>query len=104
MRMLNIKGWGESKSVEGRRHKLFNYKDTKAKCRNLEKFSCKGTLRQVFIGMIPPPLPLPSPLHNVYVHVLIHTGKGEGGERRIEGKQFTSWVENTNMVESISSL
>jgi hypothetical protein len=101
MRMLNIKGWGESKSVDGRRHKVINYKDTKAKCRNLEKFSCKGTLRQVFICLIPPPLY--PPRYTMYVHVLIHTGKGEGGERRLEGQQFTSWVENTNMIESISS-
>ncbi len=30
-------------------HWLINYKDTKAKCRHLTKFTCKGTLRQVFI-------------------------------------------------------
>jgi hypothetical protein len=28
---------------------LINYKETKAKCRHLKKFTCKGTLRQVFI-------------------------------------------------------
>jgi hypothetical protein len=26
-----------------------NYRDTKAKCHHLKKFTCKGTLRQVFI-------------------------------------------------------
>jgi hypothetical protein len=30
-------------------HELINYIDTKAKCRHLNKFTCKGTLRQVFI-------------------------------------------------------
>ncbi len=30
-------------------HLPTNYKDTKAKCRHLTKFACKGTLRQVFI-------------------------------------------------------
>ncbi len=30
---------------------VFNYKDTKAKCRHLKKLTCKGTLRQVFIRL-----------------------------------------------------
>ncbi len=30
-------------------HGLINFIDTKAKCRHLKKFTCKGTLRQVFI-------------------------------------------------------
>jgi hypothetical protein len=30
-------------------HGLINYKDTKTKFRHLEKLTCKGTLRQVFI-------------------------------------------------------
>jgi hypothetical protein len=30
-------------------HGLINYIDTKAKCRHLEKITCKGTLRHVFI-------------------------------------------------------
>ncbi len=30
-------------------HGLINYKDSKAKCRHLQKFTCKGTLRQVII-------------------------------------------------------
>jgi hypothetical protein len=36
-------------------HGLMNYKDTKAKGRHLKKLTCKGTLRQVFISLIPPP-------------------------------------------------
>jgi|688.fasta_scaffold923257_1 hypothetical protein len=28
---------------------LINYKDTKANCHHLKKFTCQGTLRQVFI-------------------------------------------------------
>jgi hypothetical protein len=30
-------------------HGRINYIDSKAKCRHLKKFTCKGTLRQVFI-------------------------------------------------------
>jgi hypothetical protein len=32
--------------AEGLPHGLINYKDTKAKCRHLKKFTCKGILRQ----------------------------------------------------------
>ncbi len=32
-------------------HELINYIDNKAKCRHLKKFTCKGTVRQVFIGV-----------------------------------------------------
>ncbi len=35
---------------------LLNYIDTKAKCRHIKKFTCKGTLRQVFICLRPPSL------------------------------------------------
>jgi hypothetical protein len=38
-------------------HGLINYLDTKTKCRHLKKFTCKGTLQQVFICLGPPPLP-----------------------------------------------
>jgi hypothetical protein len=31
------------------KHGLINYIDTKAKCRHLKKWICKGTLRQMFI-------------------------------------------------------
>jgi hypothetical protein len=68
-----------------------NFIDTKAKCRHLNKITCKGTLRQVFICLIPPP-PLPRyTLYTVrqyvlYVHVLIQYGRlGEREpERRLE--------------------
>ncbi len=45
-------------SVEEHKHGLINYIDTKAKCRRLKKFTCKGTLRQVLICLIPPPPPV----------------------------------------------
>jgi hypothetical protein len=36
---------------------LIEYIDTKAKCRHLKRLTCKGTLRQVFICLRPPPPP-----------------------------------------------
>ncbi len=55
-------------------HRLIPYIDTKAKCRHLK--ICKRPLRQVFICLSY----TPTPLHTVYVHVLLHTWYGEGGE------------------------
>ncbi len=37
-------------------HGLINFIDTKAKCRHLKKFTCIGTLGQVFVCLRPPPL------------------------------------------------
>jgi hypothetical protein len=78
-------------------HGLINYTDAKAKCRHLKKLNWKGTLRQVFICLRPPPLlgfclgwssnfvcsqsgqiqsvtilqnPVPSPLHTAYVYTV----------------------------------
>jgi hypothetical protein len=55
-----------------------------------KKFTCKGTLRQVFFWLRPR---TPSPLYTLYTciqYTYIHTGKGEGGavepERREEGQ------------------
>ncbi len=47
-----------------------------------EKFTCKETLRQVFICLRPPPLLLPHtppPPYTLYTCILIHTGKGVRG-------------------------
>ncbi len=47
--------------------------------------------------------PIPSPLHTVYVYT-VYLFTQEGGrresltERRLEGQQFTSGVENTNFL------
>ncbi len=58
-----------------------------SKVSSSKKFTCKGTLRQVFICLSY----TTPPLHTVYVHVLIQREKGgEGGvepERRGEGQQ-----------------
>ncbi len=43
-------------AVHGAVHGLINYIDTKAKCRHRKKLTCRGTLRQVFICLRPPPL------------------------------------------------
>ncbi len=65
----------------------------------------------VYWGPLPSYDPIPLPLHTVYVYTvyLFTQGRGEGGvgsepERRSEGQQFKSWVENTNMTNCISSL
>jgi hypothetical protein len=39
----------------GRDRRLINYIDTEAQCRHL-KITCKGTLRQLFICLRPPPI------------------------------------------------
>jgi hypothetical protein len=57
--------------------------DTKAKCHNLKKFTCEGTLRQVAIcpRSLPSYDPIPPHLYTLYMcmlyTVLIHKGKGE---------------------------
>jgi hypothetical protein len=71
-------------------HGLINYKDRKAKFRHLKKLTCKGTLRQVFICLRPPPLLRP---YTSLTHCIVYT---------VYSSQ--SWVENTNMTECISSL
>jgi hypothetical protein len=57
------------------------YVDAKAKCRHLNKFTCKETLRQVFIFLRPLPL-----LGSESGHILsVGKGSGEGvkPERRL---------------------
>jgi hypothetical protein len=39
--------------VVGEGHRLNKYIDTKAECRQLTKFTCKGTLQQGIICLIP---------------------------------------------------
>ncbi len=57
---------------------------TKAKCRSLKKFTCKGTLRQEFICLRPPLPPMtPYPhLHTVYVYTVYRTYSHRKGGRR----------------------
>ncbi len=72
--------------LSGMRRKR-TFTEVNAKCRHLKLLTCKGTFRQVFI-CLSPRIPYPSPLtHCIRVYcipitgtVLIHTGKGEGGE------------------------
>ncbi len=59
-------------------HGIMNYIDTNAKCRHQKKFTCKGTLRQVFICPIPPP----PRSHTVYVYVNSHREGGDGERTR----------------------
>jgi len=71
-----------------------------------KKFTWKGTLRQVFIGLASEPH-TPPPKHCIRVYsILIDTGKG-GELNQSKGKRGNSsqiWVENTNMTDCISSL
>jgi hypothetical protein len=73
-----------------------------AKCRHLKELICKGTLRQVFIYLMPR-IPFP-PLDTVYVYTvyLFTQRKGEGGElNQTEGERGNSshsGVENTNSL------
>jgi hypothetical protein len=99
-------------ALEGGIRRKIRLIEGNAKRRHLKKFTCKGTLRQVFICLRPPPLLWPHILpYTLCICVyckLIHTGKAGGGrdepERRLEEQQFTPWVENTNMADCISSL
>jgi hypothetical protein len=88
-------------------HREIRFIEGNAKCRHLKKVTRKGTLRQLFICLRPPPpvctyIPIP---------VLIHTGKGgvltqrkrERGNRAEHRSQ--SWVENmTESTQEISYL
>ncbi len=88
-----------------------------------KKSTCKGIGRQVFICLGPLTsqvfvwgckaiLQVRNQLKytvyksSIHTSVLMHTGKGGGGQpvRRLEGRQFITGVENTNMTDCISSL
>jgi hypothetical protein len=76
-----------------------------------KKLTCKMTLRQVFICLMPRTrTPLLTHCIRVYgiLNYLFTQGREEGGElnqREGErGNSSQSWVENTNMNDCISSL
>jgi hypothetical protein len=53
-----------------------------------KELTCKGTLRQMFIWLMPR-TPLPR-LHTVYVYYIQSQGRAEiEPERRLEGQHFT---------------
>jgi hypothetical protein len=74
-------------NIEGQAHGIINYKDNKARCRYLKKFTCKGALWQVFYlseAPFPPMTPCsPSPLHTVYVYTIYLFTQGRGGGREL---------------------
>jgi hypothetical protein len=86
-------------------HGLIGYTNSKAKCRHLKIFACKGTLRQVFICLrpkthTPPPYTLNTCMQYSYSH---REGGGgelnqrEGERGNTEEYRSQSWVENTNL-------
>ncbi len=86
-----------------RRNRL---KESNAKCRNLKKLICKGTLRQVFYlseTPSPPTTPIPPsfPLYTCIHYTFSHREGWEGGEltrEKVRGvivHSFTQPVENT---------
>jgi hypothetical protein len=86
--------------------KKIRLKKGNKKCRQLKKLTYKGTLRQVFICLRPRTT---YPLHNVNVYTVFLFTQGWGGGRiepgeKGEGNSSQSWVENTNMTDSISNL
>ncbi len=129
-------------------HGLINYRDTTAKAKmSPKKFTCRETLRQVFIclslhlgfcfrwggggsstfvgsesGQIqsvkvlnscriwsPTELNIPTPsqpLTAVCVYCTVIRGRGRGGtvepEKRLEGQQLQSWVENINITDCLT--
>ena len=69
-------------------------KDSNPKCRLFLKIDCKSSWRQVFI-YLRPPVPL----------YLFTQGRGVGEPvRRLQVRQFTRGVENTNTTDCISGL
>jgi hypothetical protein len=66
--------------------------------------SGSATLSTTQLNTSPPPPPHSHTVCTVYTDV--YGGKGGGGEVRekIEGQQYTRGVENTNMIDCISSL
>ncbi len=76
--------------------------------RHLQKFTCKGNLRQVFICLKPRSSYPPSLTHCIRVYTTVYYSHSEGGrvepERRLEVQQFTKLGGNTNMTDFISSL
>ncbi len=54
--LVNQLTGGGGRGSHGHEHWLINYIDTKAKCRHLKKFTFRGTFRQVFICLRPPPI------------------------------------------------
>ncbi len=94
--------------IMGKHRRKIRLIEGNAKSRQQNKFTCKETLRRVFIYLRPRThTPL---LHTVYVYTvyLFTQGRWEGGrvepEISWENDSLQSWVENNNMTDSISSL
>jgi hypothetical protein len=77
---------------------------------DIKKLTYKGTLRQVFICLMPrtpyPPPPPPTHFIRIYVQFTFSYREGKRGESwtREKGNSSQSWIENTIMTDCISSL
>jgi hypothetical protein len=72
-------------------HRKIRLREGNAKCRHLKKFTCNGTLRQVFICLIPrTPYPPPYTLYTCIQYTYSRREEGEGGDlNRKKGKGAT---------------
>ncbi len=79
-------------------HGLINYIDSKAKCRHLNKFTCKGICGMCLSvwGLFHPMTPYPPSSHCILYTLLNREERGRGGEMNqregLRGNSSKSWV------------
>jgi hypothetical protein len=88
-------------------HRKIRLIEGNAKCRHLQKFTCKETCGRCLSVGCPEPQTLSYTLFTCIQYIYSHReGRGRRvvPERRLEGQQFTKLSQNTNMADCISSL
>ncbi len=101
--------------VEDKKHSKIRLIEGKAKFRHLNKLTCKGTLRLVFISLRPK-TPYPPPPYALYTCIQYTYSHREWGkvepERRLEGQQFAKlgrkyqhdWLDLQHLPRSLNFL